>query len=116
MTPLAPWITRPRYDRAVMEDLLLKKLPGTAALCIALALTGCDTLSSDFQDLVDQITPPSPAKAGELATDFADPENQQQGLTLLGTATWGGEEEPEFDSTWPCDNCTFSKYPRAQLA
>ena len=24
--------------------------------------------------------------------------------------TWGGEEEPEFDSTWPCDNCTFSKY------
>merc|ERR1712028_262872 len=24
--------------------------------------------------------------------------------------TWGGEEEPEFDSTWPCDNCTFNKY------
>ena len=77
----------------VMDDLMLKSVLAPALLTSCILLTGCDTLSSDFQDLVDQLTPTSPAEAGQLATDFADPENQQQGLTLLGTATWGGEEE-----------------------
>ena len=76
-----------------MDDLMLKSVLAPALLSSCILLTGCDTLSSDFQDLVDQLTPTSPAEAGQLATDFADPENQQQGLTLLGTATWGGEEE-----------------------
>ena len=77
----------------VMDDSTKRILLSTPLLAASLLVCGCDTISSDFQELVDQLTPPSPAKAGELATDFADPENQQRGITLLGTATWGGGEE-----------------------
>jgi hypothetical protein len=84
---------RARYHLGVMDGLNLKSLVLCTALCLMPGLVGCDTLSSDFQDLVDQLSPTSPAEAGQLATDFADPENQQRGLTLLGTAPWGGEEE-----------------------
>lgn len=24
--------------------------------------------------------------------------------------SWGGEEDPEFATTWPCDNCTWTRY------
>lgn len=54
---------------------------------------GCDTIASDFQDFADQISPPSGQEAGEWATDFSDPENQQRGITLIGIAPWGGGEE-----------------------
>lgn len=74
-------------------DGIPTKLAKRLLLVTLLSAAGCDTISSDFQDLVDQLSPTSPEKAGEWATDFADPENQQRGLTLLGTATWGGGEE-----------------------
>ena len=77
----------------VMDGFNLKSLRLLSVLGLSLLAAGCDTISSDFQDLVDQLSPTSPAKAGEWATDFADPENQQRGLTLLGNAPWGGGEE-----------------------
>ena len=76
-----------------MDGFNFKSFRILSLLGLSLLATGCDTISSDFQDLVDQLSPTSPAKAGEWATDFADPENQQRGLTLLGNAPWGGGEE-----------------------
>lgn len=78
---------------AVMDDSALRSPTAALLLTAALFSVGCDTISSDFQDLLDQITPTSPAEAGEWATDFGDSENQQRGITLLGTAPWGGEDE-----------------------
>lgn len=68
-----------------------------ASLAVLLGLgifqAGCDTIASDFQDLADQIMPPTGEEAGVWATDFGDPENQQRGITLVGNAPWGGGEE-----------------------
>lgn len=82
-----------RYDLRVMDGLIQKTSRLLLLFGLSILTAGCDTISSDFQDLVDQLSPTSPAKAGEWATDFADPENQQRGLTLLGNAPWGGGEE-----------------------
>ena len=65
----------------------------SALLGIALCVVGCDTISSDFQDFADQLSPPSPQEAGQWATDFGDPEAQQRGIMLLGNAPWGGSDE-----------------------
>merc|ERR1711965_729465 len=43
--------------------------------------------------MTSSFLPPSGAQVGTWATDFTNPEEQQKGLVLLGTATWGGGEE-----------------------
>ena len=66
---------------------------GLPAFACILLLGGCAGISSDFSSLGDAIFPPSGTEVGEWATDFTDPELQQKGLVLLGTAPWAGTEE-----------------------
>lgn len=56
------------------------------------ALCSCDTISSDFNDFTQSITPPTPAQAAEWALDPYDAENRRRGTTLLSNAPWGGSE------------------------
>jgi hypothetical protein len=63
------------------------------ALAIVASISGCDSLSSDISNMTSSFMPPSGAQVGTWATDFTNPEEQQKGLVLLGTATWGGGEE-----------------------
>lgn len=91
------------YDQTVMDGTPPEYLQGTAirtltpvaaAVLIATAtLGGCDAISSDFQSLGDAMFPPSGAEVGEWATNFNDPQTQQRGLVLLGTAPWAGTEQ-----------------------
>lgn len=60
---------------------------------VSMISSGCDTIASDFQDLADQISPPSPQEAAQWATDFSAPEAQQKGIMLIGNAPWGGSDE-----------------------
>ncbi|MGA0420995.1 MAG: HEAT repeat domain-containing protein [Phycisphaerales bacterium] len=62
-----------------------------AASIVAVAMAGCDTISSDFNDLLTDMTPPTPAEAAAWASDLNDPENQRRGLSLLSNAPWGGD-------------------------
>ncbi|MEE2681194.1 MAG: HEAT repeat domain-containing protein [Planctomycetota bacterium] len=64
-----------------------------AATISVVALGGCDSISSDFQSLGNAMFPPSGAEVGEWATNFNDPQTQQRGLVLLGTAPWAGTEQ-----------------------
>ncbi|MEC8735151.1 MAG: HEAT repeat domain-containing protein [Planctomycetota bacterium] len=68
--------------------------PGLVALPgLLLLLGGCASISNDFASLGNAIFPPTGAEAGEWATDFTNPELQQRGLVLLGTAPWAGTEQ-----------------------
>ena len=62
-------------------------------MTLVTSLVGCDSLSSDIDNLTSSFLPPSGQQVGTWATDFTNPEEQQKGLVLLGTATWGGGEE-----------------------
>ena len=64
-----------------------------AALLATVLAGGCDSISSDFQSLGNAMFPPSGAEVGEWATNFNDPQTQQRGLVLLGTAPWAGTEQ-----------------------
>ena len=68
-------------------------LTRAAVLTLVAGLTGCDSLSSDLNNMTSSFLPPSGAQVGTWATDFTNPEEQQKGLVLLGMATWGGGEE-----------------------
>ena len=72
---------------------LVPPMAGTICLGMALFMNGCDSISSDFSSLGNAIFPPSGAEVGAWATNFNDPETQQRGLVLLGTAPWAGTEE-----------------------
>lgn len=52
---------------------------------------GCETISDDFNDLMQGISPPSPFEAAVWAADFNEPGRQRQGVVLLSNATFGGE-------------------------
>ncbi|MEC8560476.1 MAG: HEAT repeat domain-containing protein, partial [Planctomycetota bacterium] len=68
--------------------------PGLVALPgLLLLLGGCASISNDFASLGNAIFPPTGAEVGEWATDFTNPELQQRGLVLLGTAPWAGTEQ-----------------------
>lgn len=58
----------------------------------ALACTACDTAGSDFANLTDSFSPPTPRQAGRWAVDQYDSENQRRGTLLLANAPWGGTE------------------------
>ncbi|MBM4106679.1 MAG: HEAT repeat domain-containing protein [Phycisphaerae bacterium] len=65
-----------------------------ASLALAgglLVLAACDSLSSDWDNFVSDLSPPTPAQAAAWASDLNDPENQRRGLALLSSAPWGGE-------------------------
>ena len=94
-----PW----SYDQAVMDGTPPQFFQGpairplnvgaAAALIAMTTLGGCDAISSDFQSLGNAMFPPSGAEVGEWATNFNDPQTQQRGLVLLGTAPWAGTEQ-----------------------
>lgn len=62
-----------------------------AAVGLAAALSGCDTISEDFSDFMQGMSPPSPFEAAVWAADFNDPGRQRRGVVLLSNATFGGE-------------------------
>lgn len=59
---------------------------------LAGALSGCDTITQDFQQFFTDIVPPTPAQAAEWALDPYDAENRRRGTTLLANAPWGGSD------------------------
>ena len=63
----------------------------TALLTAAMMSPGCDTISEDFNDFMQGISPPSPFEAAVWAADFSDPGQQRRGVVLLSNATFGGE-------------------------
>ena len=63
------------------------------SLLLGVLAGGCDAISNDFKSLGNAMFPPSGAEVGAWATNFNDPETQQRGLVLLGTAPWAGTEE-----------------------
>ncbi len=73
-----------RHARRIPLALLAS---GAAAL-----LAGCDTIQSDFSQLADSFTPPTPAEAAQWAADPNDSENARRGTVLLANAPWGGAE------------------------
>ena len=84
---------------AMLRDHPLPTSFGLArvARCAALAATiaagaGCDAISSDVGDFLNDVNPPTPAEAAAWASDLNDPENQRRGLSLLSNAPWGGDE------------------------
>ena len=79
------------HHRSTATRLLAAVATSSAVLLATLG--GCDSISSDFQSLGNAIFPPSGAEVGEWATNFNDPETQQRGLVLLGTAPWAGTEQ-----------------------
>lgn len=62
------------------------------ALLLLAPLAGCDAIQSDFNSLLGDLSPPTPAQAAAWASDLNDPENQRRGLSLLSNAPWGGDE------------------------
>ncbi|MDA1027275.1 MAG: HEAT repeat domain-containing protein [Planctomycetota bacterium] len=56
-----------------------------------LLVTGCSSMSEDFQDFTEKFNPPSPFQAAVWASDFNDPGLQRRGVILLSNATFGGE-------------------------
>jgi len=81
---------------AMLRDHPLPTSFGLArvARCAALAATiaagaGCDAISSDVGDFLNDVNPPTPAEAAAWASDLNDPENQRRGLSLLSNAPWG---------------------------
>jgi len=73
----------------------IRRLPRVgilAAIAVATGLTaGCDTISEDFNDFMQGVSPPSPFEAAVWAADFNDPGRQRRGVVLLSNATFGGE-------------------------
>jgi hypothetical protein len=80
-----------------------------------------DTLEEAFKkckaaDLVVMVTTshtaPTGVSLGDIRLKLIESWVKSDNLDIISPQlyTWGGEEEPEFDSTWPCDNCTFNKY------
>ncbi len=64
----------------------------TATIIAATSLlVGCDTISEDFSDFMQGISPPSPFEAAVWAADFNDPGRQRRGVVLLSNAAFGGE-------------------------
>ncbi len=63
------------------------------ALCLTISLGACDTITSDFQWLGSQLSPPTPGEAATWAVDPTNPSLQRQGLALLSSASFGGNEE-----------------------
>jgi hypothetical protein len=57
-------------------------------------------------------TAPTGVSLGDIRLKLIESWVKSDNLDIISPQlyTWGGEEEPEFDSTWPCDNCTFNKY------
>ncbi|MFZ9914057.1 MAG: HEAT repeat domain-containing protein [Phycisphaerales bacterium] len=64
----------------------------SGALAAIAAMTGCDTISSDFSQLTDSFTPPTPQEAAQWAADPNDAENARRGTVLLANAPWGGSD------------------------
>ncbi|MSQ90684.1 MAG: HEAT repeat domain-containing protein [Phycisphaerales bacterium] len=60
------------------------------ALLLALAVTGCDSIGSDFRSMSEVLMPPSPQEAAQWAVDTTDSENMRRGVVLLGTSAFGG--------------------------
>ena len=56
----------------------------------AAVLASCDSMSSDFANLSNSFSPPTPAQAAQWALDPYDAENQRRGTVLLANAPWGG--------------------------
>merc|ERR1740133_403774 len=80
-----------------------------------------DSLEEAFKkckaaDLVVMVTTshtaPTGVSLGDIRLKLIESWVKSDNLDIISPQlyTWGGEEEPEFDSTWPCDNCTFTKY------
>lgn len=63
---------------------------GNIALVAMALMTSCDSMSSDFANLTNSFSPPSPAQAAQWALDPYDAENQRRGTVLLANAPWGG--------------------------
>lgn len=63
-----------------------------AALAGLAALSGCDTISSDFSQFTESFSPPSPQQAAQWAADPNDAENARRGTVLLANAPWGGSD------------------------
>jgi hypothetical protein len=53
---------------------------------------GCDTLSQDFNAMVETIQPVEPREAGVMAVDQYDADNRRRGVALLASATFGGAD------------------------
>lgn len=66
---------------------------GLALSLVTACLVGCDTITSDFQWLGQQISPPTPGEAAAWAVDPTNPTLQREGLALLASASFGGNEE-----------------------
>ena len=64
---------------------------GAIALAAA-ALTGCDTMSQDFNDLAASIKPTSPTEAAKDMLDPYDADKRRTGTVLISNAPWGGTE------------------------
>jgi hypothetical protein len=62
-----------------------------ASACTILLISGCESMSEDFQDFTEKFSPPSPFQAAVWASDFNDPGLQRRGVILLSNATFGGE-------------------------
>ena len=60
------------------------------SLISAAVLASCDSMSSDFANLSNSFSPPTPAQAAQWALDPYDAENQRRGTVLLANAPWGG--------------------------
>ncbi len=70
-----------------------RRVRATPPLVVAagILLAGCDTISEDFNDFMQGVSPPSPFEAAVWAADFNDPGQQRRGVVLLSNATFGGE-------------------------
>jgi HEAT repeat protein len=58
----------------------------------SLGLAGCDTISSDLDQLSESFSQPTPVEAARWAADPNDRENARRGTVLLANAPWGGAE------------------------
>ncbi len=56
-------------------------------------ITGCDTISEDFNNIMSGFNQTSPYEAAVWAADFNNPGKQRQGVVLLSNADFGGEED-----------------------
>lgn len=64
----------------------------TLVFATVAALAGCDTVSQDFDDLIESFSPPSPFQAAVWASDFNHPGLQRRGVVLLSNSYFGGSE------------------------
>lgn len=62
------------------------------AVCALWMMTGCETISQDFELLTRTLTPPSPSEAAEMMVNQHNPDLRREGVTWIANSTFGGAE------------------------